>query len=487
MPPMLPADSQQALAHSIARAVQLGLPEMDSEEAIQSSVRDALRVEARKNELLLAYFRCALVGTVILASAVSYLRPEWLGTSIAPWWPAGLVLALWFIASVGFTVLLARGWYRPVLKRAVPMADAVGVTLGFLLMDLNFTRHGTTAPPGPYVAAGVACAFLAFSGAVRLSRSGARLATLLALAAWLAIWIIGSIPPMAGVLTAGLVLAIGSLATRITRVIRRVIIDEVTRVRLVQLYERAQEAINAREDVLRIVSHDLRNPLGTIRMATEVMLEDSPSEADRIRYLGMIKRQGEAMRHLVDDLLDAARIEARRLSIEARQVEVGVLIDSAVEMMKPLADERRITVDVFASDRSVAVRVDPHRIGQVFSNLIGNAVKFTPEGGRITLTSTRMAGKIRLSVADTGPGIPPEQLPEIFGRMWQARKDDTRGIGLGLTIAQAIVQAHGERIGVESRPGEGTEFWFTVPIADASDSAAGVATAAESAQTTVVT
>jgi signal transduction histidine kinase len=460
-------DSQQALAVSIARAVQLGLPATEPEEVIQTSVRAALRIEARKNELLLAYLRCALVGTLILASAVAYLRPDWLGTDAAPWWPAGLGLALWLAASIGLTVALAQGWYEPWLKRAVPALDALGITLGFVLMGFSFARRGLSAPAGVYVAAGVACVFLAFSGAVRLSRSGARLATLLALVAWLVIWSIGPMPVMAGVLAAGLILATGSLAARVTRVIRRMIVDEVTRLRLVQLYERAQEAIVAREEVLRVVSHDLRNPLGTIRMAVDMILEDSPTEAERVRYLGMIRRQGETMRHLVDDLLDTARIQSGRLAIEPRSIALGDLIDSAVEMMSPLAGERRISLTAFTPDRSMLIRADPDRISQVFSNLIGNAVKFTSEGGAITVSSMRMGDKVRVTVADTGAGMPPEQLAKIFGRMWQAQPGDSRGIGLGLTIAEAIIEAHGERIGVQSRIGEGTEFWFTLSVAEA--------------------
>jgi signal transduction histidine kinase len=461
-----PHDSQQALASSIARAVQLGLPGKDSEEAIQASVKEALLLEARKNEQLLAYLRCALVATVILASAVSFLRPLWLGARATPWWPAGAFVGVWFAVSAGFTVLLARGWYRRWLRRVVPAVDAISITVGFLFLELNFARLGLGSPPGPYLAAAVACSFIAFSGALRLSRSAARLATRLALAAWIVIWVLGSVPSVAAVLTGVLILATGILASRITRVIRNVITDEVTRIRLVQLYGQAQEAIDAREEVLKIVSHDLRNPLSTIAMATDMLLEDPLTEPERMRYLGVIKRQGESMKHLVSDLLDAARVESGRLPIELEVIAVDDLVALAVEMMHPLALDRQIGLENLIPGSLPPVLIDPDRINQVFSNLIGNAIKFTPQGGRISINGVRMGEKVRLSVSDTGPGIPPDQLSSIFGRMWQARKDDTRGIGLGLTIAQAIVEAHGERIGVESQVGEGTEFWFTVPIAE---------------------
>jgi signal transduction histidine kinase len=111
------------------------------------------------------------------------------------------------------------------------------------------------------------------------------------------------------------------------------------------------------------------------------------------------------------------------------------------------------------------VRVDTVRILQVFSNLVGNAIKFTPERGHITLAAVGMGEKVRCDVMDTGPGIPPEQLPKIFGRFWQANRSDRRGIGLGLSIAKGIVEAHGERLWVTSRVGEGAIFSFTLPVA----------------------
>jgi signal transduction histidine kinase len=468
--PPLSRDSHQALALSIARAVQLGLPAEDSEEAIRASVREALLAEARRNELLLGYFRCALVATMIAATFVAYLRPPWVGQDGLSW-PAALVLAGWLAAAIALAVLLARGWYRHWVRKAVPVADAVSITAGFLFVSLNFSQLGLPSPPGAYLAAGVACSFLAFSGALRLSRSAATLATVLAVLSWLAVWAIGGVASLAALVTAGLILATGLLATRITRVIRRVIVDEVTRHRLIQLYQKAQEAIDAREEVLKIVSHDLRNPLSTIAMATDMLLHEPASEEQRTRRLGIIKRQGERMRSLIGDLLDAARIESGRLPIEPELVKVDELVENVIEMMQPLAADRGITLEVAVSPDLPSVRVDPERIHQVFSNLVGNAIKFTPERGRISLAAAQIGDKLRLSVSDTGPGIPQEQLQEIFGRMWQARKGDTRGIGLGLTIARAIVEAHGERIGVESRVGAGTEFWFTVPVAAAAQPA----------------
>jgi signal transduction histidine kinase len=247
--------------------------------------------------------------------------------------------------------------------------------------------------------------------------------------------------------------------------VRRVIVDEVMRLRLVRMYQDARAAIDAREEVLRIVSHDLRNPLSTIAMAVEVLREAPGIGEEDVRHLEIVRRAGERMNRLVHDLLDAARIEAGRLPIEAREIGVVDILDAVAELMGPLASDRSLSLVVAADEGLPPVRVDPDRINQVFSNLIGNAIKFTPPGGQVTLRAERMGDKVRFAVVDTGPGIPAEQLKEIFGRMWQASRDDTRGIGLGLTIAKAIVEAHGERIGVESRVGEGTEFWFTAAVA----------------------
>jgi signal transduction histidine kinase len=468
--PAPPHDSQQALALSIARAVQHGLPGKDSEEAIQASVRETLTAEARRNEQLLAILRCLLIAGILMGSAVAYFRPELISLAVLLGAPAFFVLGAWLAAATALAILLNRGWYRQWLRRALPAADAISITAVFLLLHWSVSESGLGAPTGLYLAGAVSCTFLAFSGALRLSRSSARLATILALVSWAVIWALSRVSVFTGAFTACLIVGIGVLGSRVTRIIRRVITEEVTRLRLVRLYREAQEAIDAREEVLRIVSHDLRNPLGTISMATDLLLEEHPDNNELTRYLGIIKRQGEGMRHLVNDLLDAARLESGRLPIHPEPIEVDRLLDTATEMMGPLAKDHRLTLNVSRSAELPAVHADPHRVNQVFSNLVGNAIKFTPPDGRITISAAIDGEKVRFSVADTGPGIPQEQLPEVFRRMWQARSDDARGIGLGLTIARAIVEAHGQTIGVESRLGEGTEFWFTLAATSVTES-----------------
>ena len=464
-------DSQEALALSIARAVKLGLPAPDSEEVIRESVEKALIAEARQNEELLAYIRAAVLGCVAAVAILAYFSPFVFRLPSFPPWPM-LWAVLAMAVAAGFALLLRRGWYDRWLTRTVPWMDGAGIVAGFVLLERSLDPFSDrTAPLGSFSAAAVACAFLAVSGSLRLSKPAARLATGVAVLAWLGVSELGDLPLTAGLFITGLIVAMGWLAGRVTRIIRGVIKDEVLRIRLLELYRNAQEAIDAREGVLRIVSHDLRNPLGTIAMAADLLLETPTTEQQRARHLRIIKRQGEHMKRLVNDLLDAARLESGRMIVSPSATRIEELMEGVLEMMRPLAEERRLHLHTMMPGDLPPVWVDYERICQVFSNLIGNAIKFTPEGGHITLKGQRLGPKVRLSVADTGPGIPPEQLSRIFEQMWQARKDDGRGIGLGLTIAKAIVEAHGERIGVDSRVGEGTEFWFTVPTVG--ESAAG--------------
>ena len=481
-----PHDSQHDLALSIARAVKLGLPAPDSEEAITASVEAALMVEGRNNERTLAFFRVAALATLVLIAAVAYLWPEALGLDEYPPWPAMVALAL-LAGSIGFLQALDRGRYDRDLRLVVPVVDGLAILLGGLLVlwttgtaavrspggitDLlaRWTTGATSGPPptGFLGVVAATCAFLAFSGALRLSRRAALLSTGFAIGSWIVVSAFAGITLIPGLLIALTILATGVLGTRFTRVIRRVITTETGRLRAVRLYKDADAAREAREEVLKIVAHDLRNPLSNIGAVAQTLLEIPLREDQKKRHLEIIKRAAERMNRLIHDLLDVARMEAGNLPIEPRRVGVSELLGEVAEMMGPIAAAKELELTTRAAPELTAVRADPDRILQVFSNLIGNAVKFTPEGGRITVTAEPLGPKVRMVVADTGPGIPPDQLPRIFGRMWQAQKSDTRGLGLGLTIARSIVEAHGETIDVESRVGEGTRFWFTLPLDEA--------------------
>jgi PAS domain S-box-containing protein len=231
-----------------------------------------------------------------------------------------------------------------------------------------------------------------------------------------------------------------------------------------RLYHEAELATRARDQMLGIVAHDLRNPLNTILMASELLEEVLASDEKKSRQVKMVRRAGKQMNHLIQDLLDVKRIENGRLAVEPRAVRAIALLNEAVEMLRSLATARGLELALDESDELPMVKADAQRIHQVFSNLIGNAIKFTPRGGRISVSGKQRGSDVYMGVTDTGPGIPAEQLPHVFGQFWQATGADRRGIGLGLAIAKGIVEAHEGRIWVESTLGEGSSFYFTLPV-----------------------
>ena len=230
-------------------------------------------------------------------------------------------------------------------------------------------------------------------------------------------------------------------------------------------YRDAQAATIARDEMLAVVAHDLRNPLNTIFMSSCLMLdmiEDDPAAPHRREY-EIIKRSTEHMNRLIQDLLDATRLQSGQLALEQMSVPVRRIVDEAVDLMHPLALNAGLTFESQVSPDFPALCVDQGRVLQVLSNLVGNAIKFTPRGGTVTLLVTSDASVARFCVRDTGAGIAADQVPHIFGRFWQARRTDRRGLGLGLAIAKGIVEAHGGRIWVESTLGSGSDFLFTIP------------------------
>jgi chemotaxis family two-component system sensor kinase Cph1 len=231
--------------------------------------------------------------------------------------------------------------------------------------------------------------------------------------------------------------------------------------------EREQQAVRARDDLVAVVSHDLKTPLGVIQMQAAMFLRSSGVEGDdvspRVRAgAERIQRAVNRMNSLVHDLLDLAKIEAGRFDLSRQSEEIGELVEEALIILRPLAESKRIQLEVTLTDQS-RVNVDRERIFQVFSNLIGNAIKFTPEGGRIALHTEARDRSMCVTVADTGPGVPSDQVPHVFNRYWQARRGNREGTGLGLYIAKGIVEAHGGRIWVESG-GPGATFRFTLPL-----------------------
>ncbi|HUQ82391.1 MAG TPA: ATP-binding protein [Gemmatimonadaceae bacterium] len=233
------------------------------------------------------------------------------------------------------------------------------------------------------------------------------------------------------------------------------------------LYQAAQLATQARNDLLAIVSHDLRNPLHTIQMAASFLIEiaeDPTSQAPVKTQLAAIRRAATRGNALIQDLLDASRIEAGRLAVETMPIGAAMLVEDAVSEMAVLAAESSIALDGAWSGPPTRVAADRERIGQLFANLIGNAIKFTPTGGRVTVSGRIDGSEAAFSVSDTGPGIPEDQVPRLFDRFWQAKQASRAGAGLGLFIARGIVEAHGGQLAVESVVGSGTTFTFTLSV-----------------------
>jgi PAS domain S-box-containing protein len=231
-----------------------------------------------------------------------------------------------------------------------------------------------------------------------------------------------------------------------------------------RLYAAARRATSARDEVLALVSHDLRNPISAIAMCARILREAPPENpAEREKMLTAITEATVWMQQLIRDLLDVSAIEAGRLSIERRPVALASIVSTATGMVSGEIEQRSMVLEVNVPPDLPTVNVDDRRIVQVLTNLMGNAVKFTDPGGRIVVRATNTPSGVLVSVQDSGVGIDPEAQPRIFDRFWQVHSTPRRGSGLGLAIARGIVEAHGGRIWVESQPGCGSLFSFSLP------------------------
>ena len=232
-----------------------------------------------------------------------------------------------------------------------------------------------------------------------------------------------------------------------------------------RLYREARRATEGRDQVLGVVSHDLRNPLSAIAMCASALREDTTiADTERESLLTTIVESTEWMNRLIQDLLDVASIEAGRLSLERARESPLSLVSRAVRMFEVEATQRRVALVEQLPAELPTLSMDASRIVQVLGNLLRNALKFTPDGGRITVGAVMQAGAVVFFVRDTGPGIPLADQPRVFDRYWHSRRTaNKRGTGLGLSIAKGIVEAHGGRIWLESMPGQGATFYFSIP------------------------
>ena len=224
----------------------------------------------------------------------------------------------------------------------------------------------------------------------------------------------------------------------------------------------AQDAVRQRDEVLAIVAHDLRNPLNRILMATGILKEQLPPGAPG-RPLEIVQNAVRSMDRLIRDLLDVSRLEAGGLRLERTAVAVPALVAEVGEQFESLAQARGVRLTCSSEDPLV-VTADRARLVQALSNLLDNAVRLTPSGGTVAVGATRAREYAEFSVADSGPGIPPEQIPHLFDRFWQGTRERRGSAGLGLAIVKGVVESHKGRVFVESKVGEGTTFRFWIPM-----------------------
>lgn len=232
-----------------------------------------------------------------------------------------------------------------------------------------------------------------------------------------------------------------------------------------QLFERTEAAVRAREDLLAMVSHDLRNPLSVIVMTSALQsktLADPKAklQADRIRSAA------KRMEELITNLLDASSIEIGNFNVTFADVPLATLINDSLEAVSPLASQKGVLLEVRVDNFDVSISCDKARIGQVLGNLLSNAIKFSPSGEVVTIETRVVERMVEFSVKDNGPGVPADHLSLVFERYWKGKQSGRAGTGLGLFIAKGIVKAHRGRIWVESAQGKGSAFCCTLPLSN---------------------
>ena len=225
--------------------------------------------------------------------------------------------------------------------------------------------------------------------------------------------------------------------------------------------EKAEQAVRVRDETLGIVSHDLRNPLTKIALSADLLVE--AKEHERSELTGTIQIAARQMQRLIQDLLDVARLESGRFSVNMRMTKAEPIVRFACDSNRPIAEQRRQIIQCVIDGDLGEICADRDRLTQVFSNLVGNAIKFSPEGGTITIEAHPEPRHVTFRVSDNGPGIPEAEVKNAFRPYWQAKKTAHMGAGLGLAIVRGIVEAHGGKVWVENGPQGGAAFTFTIP------------------------
>jgi signal transduction histidine kinase len=231
------------------------------------------------------------------------------------------------------------------------------------------------------------------------------------------------------------------------------------------LKQRQLEAL--RRELVAWAGHDLRTPLASIRGIVEALADDIVEDPEtRQRYLHTARRDIQNLSALIDDLFEMAQLDAGGLKLERMPASLTDLISDTLESFNQLAANAGVQLDGSVAPGVDPVLMDVQRIGRVLNNLVSNAIRHTRAGGLVSLMASRSDGGVRVEVLDSGEGIPPDALPQVFDRFYRgdtSRNRATGGAGLGLAIARGIVEAHGGKIGVESAPGAGSRFYFTLP------------------------
>jgi signal transduction histidine kinase len=233
-----------------------------------------------------------------------------------------------------------------------------------------------------------------------------------------------------------------------------------------RLHDTVRASLRARDELVGVVSHDLRNPVAAVKMLSRTMLR-GPNNGGPVsrENLELIAQAAEQMDALIRDLLDVNRLDGGKLVISPVPVDPSVLLTDSLQTLRPLVEEKAISLDLQIETPLPQVMADRERIQQALSNLVGNAIKFSPTGSKIVVGARGQPDDVVISVFDRGKGIAAEHLPRVFDRYWQSSRTDRQGAGLGLAIAKGIVEAHGGRIWIESTPGEGTTASFSLPHA----------------------
>jgi two-component system phosphate regulon sensor histidine kinase PhoR len=231
---------------------------------------------------------------------------------------------------------------------------------------------------------------------------------------------------------------------------------------------RLKELEKVRQDFVANVSHELRTPLTTIKGYTETLLDGALREEVAPQFLQVIQKHADRLAKIVEDLLTLSKVESKEFQLKKEKLHLSELIDDVLEFVKEVAEKKKISIDTVPISPSLTIEGDRNILEQVLFNLLDNAIKYSREGGKITISANQKdQNEIEVSVRDNGIGIPQEDLPRIFERFYRVdkgRSQELGGTGLGLSIVKHLISAHGGRVWAESQLGEGSIFYFTLPF-----------------------